>query len=165
MRYLVFCFAFIFFQLSVPVSAEDSPLAEDVATPKSITLAIHRWASVEKGGVRDSELLAHLVTKDAYAIFFREKGGIRKHGTVSLMERYYKIEPTPATEGYLETVTGMRVEKTDHAANVWANYEIRNTNDGPVTATGVTNLQLYYDSTRWWVLGWVNIKTSEKDAP
>ena len=161
MRFLIFCFAFISIQLSVPASAEDYPLADDVATPKSITLAIHRWASVEKSGMRDSELLARLVTKDAYVIFFREKDGIRKHGTVSIMERFYKTELTPATEGYLETVTGMRVEKTDRAANVWADYEIRNTNDGPVVSTGITNLQLYHDSTRWWILGWVNIVTSE----
>ena len=141
-----------------PASAKASPLTEDVSTIEAITLAIHRWASVEKGSVRDSVLLAHLVTKDSYAIFFREKDGARDHNMVSIMERFYEVEPTPVTEGYIETVTGMRVEKTDHAANVWADYEIRNTKDGPVVSTGITNLQLYHDGARWWVLGWVNIE-------
>ena len=132
---------------------------QDVNTIKGITLALHEWASVEAGESRSLSDLRNLVTKDAYLVYLEDTASGRQSTKLNVLE--FISTQGPVKEGFFETVTDMQIIKHEQAANVWANYEARNTQDGDIIFTGITNLQLFHDGSRWWVLGWVNIVNSE----
>lgn len=144
------------------VTAEEASQA-DVATPQAITLALFRWATVEVGETRDNEMLGSLIVPQAYGVAIREEDGKRFARFDALTDLYVIPEQKPSPRGWLETVLGMKVEESSSGANAWTSYEIRRTTDGPVIKKGVTNVQLFHDGARWWVLGWVDIdQTGEK---
>ena len=139
------------------VFADDHPWRKDVESIEAITLAIHQWASVDKGEVRDNKLLAYLVVPDAYAIDIIHDGDKTSYRTSFVRDRL-KREPVPASIGYHEKVKIIKYDSVGQFANVWADYEIREVEGAPAISLGVTNIQVYYDGMRWWILGWQNIK-------
>ncbi|MGH2618532.1 MAG: hypothetical protein ACRDJC_25150, partial [Thermomicrobiales bacterium] len=40
-------------------------------------------------------------------------------------------------------------------AHVWSTYVVSDAQDGTPTGRGINSIQLYFDSTRWWITGWI----------
>ena len=151
---IILCMTMVYFDGAF---ADDHSWRKDVESIEAITHALHRWASVKKGEVRDNRLLAYLVVPDAYAIDIIHDGDETSYRT-SFIRDWLKREPVPASIGYHEKVKVIKYDSVGQFANVWADYEIREVEGAPAISLGVTNIQVYYDGMRWWILGWQNIK-------
>ena len=54
-------------------------------------------------------------------------------------------------EGFFETEIGSQVERFGNVAQVRSVYEMRRSEQGPVTGRGVNYLTLFWDGARWWI--------------
>lgn len=141
---------------SAPALAQSDRFGpKDVATPRALALALHRWASTPPGKTLDINDLFYLMDRDLVAILLDTSKDGRPDWR--LLREWFKGSAPISAEGWLETVTTMRVECMDRGANVWARHEVRHTPHGPVIRHCTTDLQLYYDGKRWCGLGWLDV--------
>lgn len=133
---------------------------KDVATPKALALALHRWASTTSKQTLDIKDLFYLMDRDSVAILL----DTRKDGRPDrrLLRDWFSSSKPIESQGWLEKVVSVRIEKQGRGANAWVRYEVRHTPDGPVIRRGITDLQMYFDGTRWWGLGWLDMPITAK---
>jgi len=86
-------------------------------------------------------------------------GGINKSGKstfhyVSLKEYHRLSDPSLERDGFDEREISRKVEKFGNIYHVWSTYESRNAPDGPIIERGINSIELFYDGTRFWILGW-----------
>jgi hypothetical protein len=147
--------------LALPGGAQSGRFGpRDVATPTALALALHRWASTTSEQSLNIDDLFFLMDRDSVAILLdvRKDGRPERRVLRDWFGGLERIDP----RGWLETVLDVRVERQGRGANVWARYEVRHTRDGPVIRRGITDLQLYFDGTRWWGLGWLDVPIEEE---
>jgi hypothetical protein len=64
-----------------------------------------------------------------------------------------RVEPYFAEHGFFEKEIARRTERFGQIAHVWSTYESRhNPDDSKPFMRGINSIQLFYDSTRWWIL-------------
>jgi hypothetical protein len=138
---------------------------DNVSTLNGIMKAYYDVVTVKKGGKvyyeRDS--LLHWPNVNV------GWGGLTKTGKttfhyVSLKEYHRLSDPSLEKNGFDEREISRKVEKFGSIYHVWSTYESRNTAAGPVTERGINSIELFYDGTRFWILGWF-FDGERKDNP
>jgi hypothetical protein len=73
---------------------------------------------------------------------------------MSLKEYHRLADPALEKYGFYEKEISRKVEKFGSIYHVWSTYESRNESTGPIIERGINSIELFYDGTRFWVLGW-----------
>jgi hypothetical protein len=81
------------------------------------------------------------------------------------LKKYHELsDPYLAKDGFSEKEVSRKVEKFGGIYHVWSTYESRNTPDGKIIERGINSIELFYDGTRFWILGWF-FDGERKDNP
>jgi len=138
---------------------------DNVGTLNGIMKAYYDVVTVKKGEKpsyrRDSSL--H-VTKVNLGWATKSKDGKTIIKYVSLKEYHRLSDDYLAAKGFDEHEISRKVEKFGAIYHVWSTYESRNTKTGPVIERGINSIELFYDGTRFWILGWF-FDGERKDNP
>ena len=70
------------------------------------------------------------------------------------LDDYYG-ENAPREEGFWEWETDRVTSRSGNMVHVWSSYATARTEGGEPYARGVNSVTLFYDGTRWWVMGWM----------
>ncbi|HEY4323023.1 MAG TPA: hypothetical protein VGN20_03530 [Mucilaginibacter sp.] len=84
----------------------------------------------------------------------KTKAGKSTFHYVSLKEYHRLSDPALERDGFDEREISRKVEKFGSIYHVWSTYESRNIANGPVIERGINSIELFYDGTRFWILGW-----------
>lgn len=69
---------------------------------------------------------------------------------------YYRQSGTgPRKKGFFEYEISRVAQRIGALAHVWSTYEATDTPGGKAQSRGINSIQLYWDGSRWWILGWV----------
>ena len=69
-----------------------------------------------------------------------------------------------AAQGFYEREISRKVEKFGSVYHVWSTYESRTSKTAPIIERGINSIELFYDGTRFWILGWF-FDAERKDNP
>ena len=94
----------------------------------------------------------------------KAKNGKMTFKYVSLKEYHRLSDDYLAEKGFYEKEISRKVEKFGAVYHVWSTYASRNTKDGPIIERGINSIELFYDGTRFWILGWF-FDAERKDNP
>jgi len=108
--------------------AVSGPGNRDRACLREVLLPQARLSPMTKAP--DGSFTPHLMTVDDW-INAVAKGGIAE---------FYEVQVKVKSDSY------------GHFAHLWSTYEIRPTQDGKATVTGINSIQAVFDGTRWRVL-------------
>jgi hypothetical protein len=67
----------------------------------------------------------------------------------------YHGENRPRRQDFWEWETDRVVNRSGNMAHVWSSYAIARTPNGAPYARCVNSITLFYDGTRWWIIGWM----------
>lgn len=128
---------------------------DKVSTLDGIMKAYYDVVTVEKGGKvyyqRDS--LIHWPNVHVGSASIGKNGKPVFH-YMSLKEYHQRSDAYLEKDGFYEREISRKVEKFGTIYHVWSTYESRNSPTGPVIERGINSVELYYDGTRFWILGW-----------
>lgn len=128
---------------------------DNVGTLDGIIKAYYDVVSVKKGEKvsyeRDS--LLHIAGVRVASAGVDAKGAPVIQYT-SLKEYHRQSDAYMEKNGFYERETTRKVENIRNIYHVWSSYESKYTPEGRVIAQGVNSIELYYDGTRFWILGW-----------
>jgi len=94
----------------------------------------------------------------------KTKSGKMAFKYISLKEYHRLSDDGAALQGFDEREISRKVEKFGAIYHVWSTYESRNTKAGPVIDRGINSIELFYDGTRFYILGWF-FDEERKDNP
>lgn len=138
---------------------------DTVSTLNGIMKAYYDVVTVKKGEKpsyeRDS-LLHYGNVNVGWAV--KTKTGKTTFKYVSLKEYHHESDDYLAAKGFYEKEISRKVEKFGAVYHVWSTYESRNTKTGPVIERGINSIEIYYDGSRFWILGWF-FDAERKDNP
>lgn len=128
---------------------------DDVSTLDGIMKGYYGVVSVEKGGKvsfeRDS--LLHLAGANVGSVS-ENKAGKKVFHFLTLKRFHQLSDPSIEKDGFFESEISRKVEKFGSIYHVWSTYESRNTPNGEVIERGINSIGLFFDGTRFWILGW-----------
>jgi hypothetical protein len=129
--------------------------ADNVSTLDGIMKAYYDVVTVEKGGKvsyeRDSLIHWPGVNVGSAGL---DKSGKPAFRYMSLKEYHRLSDPYLEKDGFSEKEISRKVENFGGIYHVWSTYESRNNPTGPIIERGINSVELYYDGTRFWILGW-----------
>lgn len=144
---------------------EITKYGDSVGTLHGIMKAYYDVVTVKKGEKpsyqRDSSLHVPNVNV-GWAV--KTKSGKMAVKYVSLKEYHAQSDDYLAANGFDEREISRKVEKFGAIYHVWSTYESRNTKTGPIIERGINSIELFYDGTRFWILGWF-FDGERKDNP
>ncbi|HEX9729994.1 MAG TPA: hypothetical protein VGA37_15965 [Gemmatimonadales bacterium] len=154
--------------LSAPLRAQtdSTPVAraEDVGTLDGMLKAYYDVVSGPAGGRADRVRDASLHVPDArVGIPVRGAGGrptIRMMSLGEYHDRFGGPRQRPFYEWEIHRVT----QRFGNVANVWSTYASSDAPNGSVRGRGINSIQLYFDGTRWWIVGWI-FDSEREDNP
>lgn len=128
---------------------------DTVSTLNGIIKAYYDVVTVEKGGKvyyeRDSLLHWPNVMVGSTSV---SKSGKMTFHYMSLKEYHQRSDASLAAKGFDEREISRKVEQFGTIYHVWSTYESRNTHNGPVIERGINSIEMFFDGTRFWILGW-----------
>jgi len=128
---------------------------DNVSTLDGIMKAYYDVVTVEKGGKvyyeRDSLIHWPNVSVGSASI---GKNGKPVFHYMSLKEYHKRSDAYLEKDGFSEKEISRKVEKFGAIYHVWSTYESRNSPAGPIIERGINSIELYFDGTRFWILGW-----------
>jgi hypothetical protein len=138
---------------------------DNVSTLDGIMKAYYDVVTVKKGGKvsyeRDSLIHWPGVNVGSTGI---DKNGKPAFHYMSLKEYHRLSDPYLEKDGFYEKEISRKVEKFGSINHVWSTYESRNEPGGPIIERGINSIELYFDGTRFWILGWF-FDGERKDNP
>jgi len=138
---------------------------DHVSTLNGIIKAYYDVVTVKKGEMpsyqRDS--LLHLPNVNV-GWAAKTKSGKTTFRYLSLKEYHHLSDGSLAKNGFSEKEISRKVEQFGSIYHVWSTYESRNSPSGPVIERGINSIELFYDGTRFWILGWF-FDSERKDNP
>lgn len=138
---------------AAPLFAQDAR-PEDVSSIDGIIRAYYEVVSGPAGEVPDAERDRTLHHPEAWvAIAGTDDQGQPRVNVVTLDE--YHGDNQPRREGFFEWETGREVRRSGNMVHVWSSYASARTEDGEPFAHGVNSITLFFDGTRWWIMGWM----------
>src|SRR5215468_7059984 len=130
----------------------------DVASIDAIVRAAYDSVS-GPAGTRDWDRLRSLFIPDARLIPTAENAGEVNLGNIAphmldVDGFISRCAAHVAKSGFFEKEIARRTEQSGHIAHVWSTYESRhNANDPEPFMRGINSIQLFYNGTRWWIVG------------
>ena len=127
---------------------------QDVATIDGIITAYYEVVSGPAGGQADVDRDRTLHHPDAWvAIAGVDAGGTPNVRRMTLDE--YHGANAPRQEAFWEWETDRVVSRSGNMVHVWSSYASALTPGGEPYARGVNSITLFWDSERWWIMGWM----------
>ena len=75
---------------------------------------------------------------------------------VTTLAGYYRQSGTgPRKRAFFEREINRVTQRIGSLVHVWSTYESSETPGGKPFSRGINSIQMYWDGTRWWILGWV----------
>ena len=128
---------------------------EDVKTLDGILRAYYEVVSGPAGTAPDRARDEFLHHPDALiAVPTRDSTGAEHLVTMSLAG-FYERSGAVRTEPFYEWEIHRVVGRFGMIAHVWSTYVSSDRPDGQPHTRGINSIQLYFDGTRWWVMGWI----------
>ena len=128
---------------------------DNVSTLNGIVKAYYDVVTVEKGGKvyyeRDSLLHMPNVKVGSAGL---TKAGKPVFKLMTLKEYHNRSDASLEKDGFYEKEISRKTEQFGAIYHVWSTYESRNSRTGPVIERGINSIELFYDGTRFWILGW-----------
>ncbi|MCR8561843.1 hypothetical protein KXD93_29580 [Mucilaginibacter sp. BJC16-A38] len=129
---------------------------DNVSTLDGIIKAYYDVVTVKKGGKvffeRDS--LIHWPGVLVGAVSVSKSGKPAMH-YLTLKEYHRLSDASLEKDGFDEREISRKVEKFGAIYHVWSTYESRNEAGGPIIERGINSIELFYDGTRFWIMGWI----------
>jgi len=127
---------------------------EDVSSVDGIIRAYYEVVSGPPGERADKARDMSLHHADAWvAIADKDPGGNPVVHVMTLEE--YHGDNAPRTEGFWEWETDRVVQRSGNMVHVWSSYASARTKGGEPFERGVNSITLFWDGTRWWIMGWM----------
>jgi hypothetical protein len=165
MKKIAMLFAVLIGTLQITYAQVTTKYSDNVSTLDGIMKAYYDVVTVKKGGKvsyeRDSLIHWPNVSVGSAGI---GKNGKPAFHYMSLKEYHRLSDPYLEKDGFYEKEISRKVEKFGSIYHVWSTYESRNEPGGPIIERGINSVQLYFDGTRFWILGWF-FDGERKDNP
>ena len=128
---------------------------DNVSTLDGIIKAYYDVVTVKKGekASYERDSLIHWPNVSVGAAGVNKSGKPAIH-YMSLKEYHRLADPGLEKDGFYEKELSRKVEKFGSIYHVWSTYESRNEPTGPIIERGINSIELFYDGTRFWILGW-----------
>ncbi len=125
----------------------------DVESVEAILAALYDSIS-GPAGTRDWNRLRSLFLPGARLIPCRRGADMKSTARVLTVEEFIAaVAPRVRDEGFFESEIHRRVERFGAIAHVFSTYESRRAKqDARPFVRGINSIQLFFDSTRWWVV-------------
>ena len=137
----------------LPIGAQEAR-PEDVLTIDGIIRAYYEVVSGPAGDVADVERDRTLHHPEAWvAIAGKDSSGKAVVNVMTLDE--YHGENRPREQGFWEWETDRTVSRSGNMVHVWSSYASALTEGGEPYTHGTNSVTLFYDGTRWWIMGWM----------
>lgn len=145
--------------LSVNLAAQpkpNAPRSEDVATLEGIMKAYYDVVSGPAGSVPDEARDQSLHHPNAQVTLLdRKANGVTSAAVITLADYYQRSGRGPRSQAFYEREIHRVTERIGSLVHVWSTYESSRTPGGTSFSRGINSIQLYWDGSRWWILGWV----------
>ena len=126
----------------------------DVASIESIMKAYYEVVSGPAGETADIVRDRSLHHPTAWvAIAGKDSAGKPRVRVMTLAE--YHGPNAPRKKGFFEWETNRVVSRSGNMVHVWSSYASARKTGGEPFTRGVNSVTLFYDGTRWWVMGWM----------
>ncbi len=135
-----------------PQSHSSDPRPEDVGTPESIILALYEVISGPAGAERDWARFRSLFLPEARLVL--AVSSPLEHPRIAVLgvdDYIRRTAPIFARENFWECQRDVKIDKFGNIAQAWSIYESRREKNGPPFQEGVNSIQLFNDTTRWWI--------------
>ena len=138
---------------------------DNVSTLDGIMKAYYDVVCIKKGEKASFE-------RDSLLHYPKVSVGIssqRKDGTMAMrymsLKEYHRLSDAYLEQnGFYEKEISRKVEHFGSIYHVWSTYESRNEPGGKITDRGINSVELFYDGTRFWIMGWF-FDSERKDNP
>ncbi len=152
---LLLAFALLGVVAIAPTASQaQTPAPDDVSSIDGILQAYYEVVSGPAGEVPDAERDRTLHHPDAWvAIAGTNSDGDPTVRVMSLDD--YHGGNQPRSQGFWEWETDRVVSRSGNMAHVWSSYASARTEGGEPFAEGVNSITLFFDGTRWWIMGWM----------
>jgi len=145
--------------LSLPAGAQEAR-PEDVSSIDGIIKAYYEVVSGPAGERADAVRDKTLHHPDAWVAISDEDSSGAPVVTVMSLGGYYG-ENAPRKEGFWEWETDRVVHRSGNMVHVWSSYASARTEGGEPFDRGVNSITLFFDGTRWWIMGWMYDASAE----
>ncbi len=146
---------FLLFLFNYSYAQVITKYGDNVSTLNGIIKAYYDVVTVEKGGKvyyeRDSLLHWPDVKVGSAGI---SKSGNPVFHMMGLKGYHLHADASLEKEGFYEKEISRKVEHFGGIYHVWSTYESKNIKKGPIIERGINSIELFYDGTRFWILGW-----------
>jgi hypothetical protein len=136
-----------------PASAQN-PRPEDVSSIDAIMRAYYEVVSGPAGEAADAERDRTLHHPEAWVAIAGKDASGKPVVSVMTLDGYYG-ENAPREEGFWEWETDRVTSRSGNMVHVWSSYATARTEGGQPYARGVNSVTLFYDGSRWWIMGWM----------
>ncbi len=134
-------------------SAQEARI-QDVATIDGIVAAYYEVVSGPAGEAADLERDRTLHHPDAWiAIADVDDEGRPVVRTMTLAQ--YHGDNRPREAAFYEWETDRVTRRTGNVVHVWSSYASARSPGGEPFDRGVNSITLFWDGSRWWIMGWV----------
>jgi len=141
--------------VSPPLAAQYPDWHNDVRTIEAILRAYYEVVSGPAGAEPDrarDEFLHH--PNALIGMPVRDSSGAESLVAMSLAGFYERFGGV-RSEPFYEWEIARRVERFGMIAHVWSTYASSDRPGGEPLSRGINSIQLYFDGTRWWIMGWI----------
>lgn len=141
---------------------------EDVVSPEAIVVAVYEVLSGRAGEERDWGRWRTLYAPNARLIPIEKDAPGTTAPRVLNPEEYIESRRSLLVAGdFYEWETGREELRSGSIAHVWSNYEAARTPGGEPIRRGANSIQLWNDSSRWWILSvvWDTVNAADLTRP
>jgi hypothetical protein len=135
---------------------------EDVTSLDGIIKAYYEVGSGPAGQARQWARDRTLYIPGVRFVLINDDGGKPSMQQVTHQQFVEGADPSAVKDGFFEHEIHRITHRYGNWAHIVSTSEARRTPDGPVTEHGLDNLELFWDSKRWWIVS-VSI-TGERPA-
>jgi len=149
--------------LPIPAGAQEAR-PEDVSTIDGIIKAYYEVVSGPAGERADAARDRTLHHPDAWVAIADTDANGTPVVNLTDLDGYYG-DNAPRTEGFWEWETDRVVQRSGNMVHVWSSYATSLTDGGEPYGEGVNSITLFFDGSRWWIMGWMYDESADKPTP
>ena len=140
---------------TAPLAGQDAD-PDDVSSIDAIIEAYYDVISGPAGEMVDVERDRSLHHPEAWVSIANVDAEGRPTVRVMTLDDYHAgNEETPRAAPFYEWETSREVRRTGNVVHVWSDYASSREPDGEPFTTGTNTITLWWDGSRWWVMGWM----------
>jgi hypothetical protein len=137
----------------MPLVAQEAR-PEDVSSIDAIIDAYYEVVSGPAGEAADTARDRTLHHPEAWVAIAGTNAAGHPSLNVMSLDGYHG-ESAPRQQGFFEWETDRETRRSGNMVHAWSSYAAARTPDGEPFMRGVNSITLFYDGTRWWIMGWM----------